>query len=166
MSRGQDTVKRKMIVAIMGTSITVLVLTCSVFIAYEYVSFRGNIVRGLATRGEIIAADSTAALAFENEADATHVLSAFRMDPDISSLPASTIAMAGCSRSTRPTRPRSPSQPFRGSAGVASKMRTSSSSFPSRRAIAGSGRVLPEVGFVGDERALSGLWWARRTRGH
>lgn len=83
MSSGQGTVRRKVIVAIMGTSITVLVLTCTVFVVYEYVSFRGSIIRGLATRGEIIAANSTAALAFENEADATHVLSAFRMDPHI-----------------------------------------------------------------------------------
>ncbi|HXM79527.1 MAG TPA: ATP-binding protein [Thermoanaerobaculia bacterium] len=83
MARGPDTVQRKLIIAILGTSITVLAIFCSVFITYEYVSFRKDIVRGLATRGGIIAANSTAALAFQNEADAREVLSAFRMDPHI-----------------------------------------------------------------------------------
>jgi signal transduction histidine kinase len=67
--------------ALMGTSIAVLAVTCSVFITYEYLTFRKTIVRTLATRGEIIAANSTAALAFQNESDARDVLSAFRMDP-------------------------------------------------------------------------------------
>ena len=67
----------------MGTSITVLAVTCSVFITYEYLTFRKTIVRSLATRGEIIAANSTAALAFQNESDARDVLSAFRMDPHV-----------------------------------------------------------------------------------
>jgi signal transduction histidine kinase len=83
MARRPHTVHRKLMIAIMGTSITVLAITCTVFITYEYFSFRKNIVRGLATRGEIIAANSTAALAFQNEADARGVLSAFRMDPHI-----------------------------------------------------------------------------------
>ncbi len=83
MPRGPRTIQRKLIVAIMGTSITVLGITCTVFITYEYVSFRRNILRGLATRGEIIAVNSTAALAFRNEEDATSVLSAFRMDSHV-----------------------------------------------------------------------------------
>ena len=83
MARGPHTVHRKLMIALMGTSIAVLAITCAVFIAYEYVTFRKDIVRGLATRGEIIAANSTAALAFQNEADARDVLSAFRMDPHI-----------------------------------------------------------------------------------
>lgn len=81
MARGQGTVHRKLMIAVMGTSITVLLVTCSVFITYEYLTFRRDIVRALTTRGEIIAANSTAALAFQNEGDAREVLSAFRMDP-------------------------------------------------------------------------------------
>jgi signal transduction histidine kinase len=67
--------------AIMGTSIAVLVLTCAVFVTYEYVTFRKTVVRGLIVRGEIIAANSTAALAFQDEADAKEILSALGKDP-------------------------------------------------------------------------------------
>jgi len=75
------TIRRKLISAIMGTSLTVLALTCTVFIMYEFVTLRNGMARGLITRGELIAANSTAALAFQNEADATQVLSALKTDP-------------------------------------------------------------------------------------
>jgi signal transduction histidine kinase len=81
MRRGPDTLKRKLMRALLAKSITVVAVTCSVFITYEYVTFRKTVVRGLTTRGEIIAANSTAALAFQNEADAGAVLSALRVDP-------------------------------------------------------------------------------------
>jgi signal transduction histidine kinase len=77
----RTTITRKLMTAIMGTSIAVLTLTCAVFITYEYVTFRKTIVRGLTVRAEIIAANSTAALAFQNEADAREVLSALGKDP-------------------------------------------------------------------------------------
>jgi signal transduction histidine kinase len=66
--------------AIMGTSIAVLVLTCSVFVTYEYLTFRKTVVQGLIVRGEIIAANSTAALAFQDEGDAREILSALGKD--------------------------------------------------------------------------------------
>jgi PAS domain S-box-containing protein len=81
MAPGRDSIRRKLLAAIMGTSLTVLALTCVAFISYEVITFRKNMVRGLTTRAEIIAANSTAALAFHNEADATEVLSAFKKDP-------------------------------------------------------------------------------------
>ena len=65
MAHGQGTVHRKLMMALMGTGITVLLVTCSVFITYEYLTFRKDIVRVLITRGEIIAANSTAALPTE-----------------------------------------------------------------------------------------------------
>jgi uncharacterized membrane protein affecting hemolysin expression len=81
MSSKQTTIARKLMRAIMGTSIAVLVLTCAVFVIYEYVTFRKTVVRGLIVRAEIIAANSTAALAFEDETDAREVLSALANDP-------------------------------------------------------------------------------------
>ena len=81
MSQRPDTVHRKLMRALLGTSIAVLAVTCSVFITYEYVTFRKSVVQALTTRGQIIAANSTAALAFQNEADARNVLSALRVDP-------------------------------------------------------------------------------------
>lgn len=80
MAGGRTTITRKLMAAIMGTSIAVLVLTCAVFVTYEYVTFRESVVRGLIVRGEIIAANSTAALAFQDEADAREILSALGRD--------------------------------------------------------------------------------------
>jgi len=81
MASQRKTIKRKLMTALMGTSMTVLALTCVVFITYEIVTFRKSMVQGQTTRAEIIAANSTAALVFENEADGTKVLSALRADP-------------------------------------------------------------------------------------
>jgi PAS domain S-box-containing protein len=87
MKPKQHTIRRKLIMAIMGTSVSVLIITCGVFIAYEVVTLRKNMVWGLMTRAEIIAANSTAALAFENVKDATGTLAALQKDPRM---------MAGC----------------------------------------------------------------------
>jgi PAS domain S-box-containing protein len=66
---------------ILLTSGMVLLLTCATFVTYEIVTLPSSMVRGLMTRAQIIAANSTAALAFENEADATDVLHALKSDP-------------------------------------------------------------------------------------
>jgi signal transduction histidine kinase len=58
------------------TSGAVLALTCSAFFVYQYVTFRRNALRELASIGEIVAANTSAALAFENPEDATSVLAA------------------------------------------------------------------------------------------
>jgi PAS domain S-box-containing protein len=73
-------IKRKLMAAIMGPSTVVLMLTCTVFIAYEFVTIRRNSVHALAARAQIVAANSSGALAFQNDADATEVLSALEAD--------------------------------------------------------------------------------------
>jgi PAS domain S-box-containing protein len=62
------------------TSGTVLLLTCAAFITYEVVTLHKGMVQGYMTRAEIIASNSTAALAFQNESDAADVLSALKTD--------------------------------------------------------------------------------------
>jgi len=62
------------------TSSAVLLLTCMAFITYEIITLRKGMMQGYTTRAEIIAANSSAALAFQNEADATDVLSALKTD--------------------------------------------------------------------------------------
>lgn len=79
----RDSLHRKLMRALMATSLVVLAVTCTTFVGYEYVTFRRELVRGLATRAGIIAANSTAALAFRNEADARDVLSALDRDPHL-----------------------------------------------------------------------------------
>jgi signal transduction histidine kinase len=59
----------------------VLLLTSAAFVTYQVVTFRQTMRNNLATRARILAANSTAALAFANEADATEILSALKSDP-------------------------------------------------------------------------------------
>ena len=73
------------------TLMTVLLLTCgamiflasAAFTAYEYLSFRQLTLRHLEVLGQAIAANSTAALAFDNPDDAREALSAFRAQPHV-----------------------------------------------------------------------------------
>jgi PAS domain S-box-containing protein len=59
----------------------VLVLTCAAFISYEAITIHRNMGRALETRAEIIAANISGALAFQNQADAMDVLSSLKKDP-------------------------------------------------------------------------------------
>jgi|HigsolmetaAR201D_1030396.scaffolds.fasta_scaffold04242_3 signal transduction histidine kinase/ActR/RegA family two-component response regulator/uncharacterized membrane protein affecting hemolysin expression len=65
------------------TSGMVLLFTCAAFVTYELTTFRQSTTRHLSTLGQAIAANSTAALAFDNPSDAKTVLSAFRADRSI-----------------------------------------------------------------------------------
>src|SRR5260370_41945340 len=73
-------IRRKLMTMILLTSGVVLLLTCAAFFAYEFVTFRQTTVRHLSTLGEIIAANSTAALAFDNQNDANEVLAALQAE--------------------------------------------------------------------------------------
>lgn len=82
--RLQDTpIRRKLMTMILGTSGVVLLLTCSAFIGYEVLTYRGAAVRELSTLGELIAAQSTGAVAFDNESDATEILGSLKAEPHI-----------------------------------------------------------------------------------
>ncbi|TLY91326.1 MAG: GAF domain-containing protein [Gammaproteobacteria bacterium] len=61
----------------------VMLITTAAFIAYEYVTFRQLMVRNVKILGEAIAANSTAALAFDNPDDAREVLAAFKAQPHV-----------------------------------------------------------------------------------
>src|SRR5213594_58940 len=74
-------IKRKLTAILLLISGLVLVLTSAAFVTYQVVTFRGTIQSHLATRSRILAANSTAALAFANEADATEILAALKYDP-------------------------------------------------------------------------------------
>src|SRR6185295_4845918 len=80
MFLGNVPIRRKLMAAFLLTSGAVLFFTCASFVTYEVITLRKGMVSGLATRAEIIAANSTAALAFQNEADATDVLNALKTD--------------------------------------------------------------------------------------
>jgi len=65
------------------TSGAVVLLTCLAFFAYEFVTFRRTTVRQLSTLGEIIATNSTAALAFDDRKAALELLAALKAEPHI-----------------------------------------------------------------------------------
>src|SRR5258705_5785498 len=74
-------IKRKITAILLLISGLVLLLTSAAFVTYEVVTNRRTIRVQLATRSRILAANSTAALAFANEADATELLGALKYDP-------------------------------------------------------------------------------------
>jgi len=63
----------------------VMLLTSAAFFAYEYTTFRQFALRNLEILGKAIAANSTAALAFDNSDDAREALSAFKAQPHVQS---------------------------------------------------------------------------------
>ena len=81
MKAPHTTIRRKLITAMMLTSTTVLLLVGTVFVAHDVVSFRRLLVQALVTRANILAANSTAALAFRNPEDASQILAALKADP-------------------------------------------------------------------------------------
>lgn len=79
--RFQDTpIRQKLMTMLLGISGAVLLLTCAAFIGYELATYRGKAVQYLSTLGEIFAAQSTGALAFDNQSDATEILAALKAE--------------------------------------------------------------------------------------
>src|SRR5262249_8274319 len=76
-------IKRKLTTVIMLTSSVVIFLTAAVFISYEVVTLRRNLVRNAQTLAQIIAANSTVALAFTDEKTGSEILSTLAAEPSI-----------------------------------------------------------------------------------
>src|SRR6266550_1442121 len=76
-------IKRKLTAMLVLISGLVLLLTSAAFAGYQYWSLRSATRDALGVRGRIIAANSTASLAFANVADAREILSALRTDRHI-----------------------------------------------------------------------------------
>jgi signal transduction histidine kinase len=80
--RGQS-VRRQIVSLSIFASSTALLLACAAFLAYEVLTFRTAMVRNLATHAEVIAANSTAAILFQDAKSAAETLSALRAEPHI-----------------------------------------------------------------------------------
>ena len=76
-------IRRKLTVIILLTTVAALLLTLSVFFGYEFLTFRQATLHQLSTVGEVIAANSTAALAFQNEDDAKDILAALKAEQHV-----------------------------------------------------------------------------------
>src|SRR5713101_741137 len=75
-------IKQKL-TAMLLLSARVLRLTSAAFGTYQVVAFRQTTLKNLSTLGRVIAANSTASLAFANESDAREILSALRAEPHV-----------------------------------------------------------------------------------
>ncbi|HJY38971.1 MAG TPA: CHASE sensor domain-containing protein [Steroidobacteraceae bacterium] len=65
------------------TSAAAIVLTCAALVVYELIETRGESVEQVATLARVVAANSTAAVAFRDERDAQEVLRTLRTEPSI-----------------------------------------------------------------------------------
>jgi signal transduction histidine kinase len=74
-------IRQKLTAMLVLISGLVLLLTSAAFAGYQYWSLRRSTRDALSVRARIIAANSTASLAFSNDADAREILSALRADP-------------------------------------------------------------------------------------
>lgn len=76
-------IQKKLMGVIILISGIVLLVTCTAFFAYEVFTFRQTTTRQLSTLGEIIAANSTAALAFDDADNANEILAALKAEQHI-----------------------------------------------------------------------------------
>lgn len=76
-------IRRKLMVMLLVTSGAVLAITCAVFIGYQYAAYRAAARHTVQTLGEIVASNSTAAIAFDNATDETDVLRALNAEQRI-----------------------------------------------------------------------------------
>lgn len=76
-------IQAKLMWVIFITSGVVMLFTMAAYFGYEVFSFRKTYLVQLSKTGQIIAANSTAALAFDSREDANEVLSSLKADPHI-----------------------------------------------------------------------------------
>jgi signal transduction histidine kinase/ActR/RegA family two-component response regulator/uncharacterized membrane protein affecting hemolysin expression len=76
-------VRRTLMTVMLLTCGAMMLIICSGFFIYEYLTFRQVTLRNLEILGRAIAANSTAALAFDNPDDAREALSAFKAQPHV-----------------------------------------------------------------------------------
>ncbi len=76
-------IQKRLMGIMLLTSGAVLILTCAVFFAYEYLTFRRTLARQLSTLAAVVADNSTAVLAFEDREGAREILAALKAAPHI-----------------------------------------------------------------------------------
>ncbi len=75
--------KRKLMVIVMLTTTAALVMTTFAFLGYEFVRYRSALVRNLSSLAEIVGANSTAALAFNDPRAANETLRGLKAESHI-----------------------------------------------------------------------------------
>src|SRR6185369_6777887 len=78
-----NSIQRKLRRVVFTASLVSILLTVLGFVTYEVLTYPGKFVTSLKSTGEIIGANSTAALAFDNRQDAADVIRALQAQPRI-----------------------------------------------------------------------------------
>ena len=73
-------IKRKLEGVILITSTVALLLACGTFVTYELIAYRRTMAQDLTTLADVLANNSTAALAFKNASDAQEILGALKKE--------------------------------------------------------------------------------------
>jgi|GEM_PF-4869054 len=76
-------IQNKIMTAILFTCSVVLLLMCSAYFLFEYVSYKKTVKANLSTLATIIASNSSAALAFDSRPDALEIMTALKSNPHI-----------------------------------------------------------------------------------
>jgi signal transduction histidine kinase/DNA-binding response OmpR family regulator len=76
-------IRRKLMLIIMATSGIALLLACAAVVAHDLLTLREQMVRDLSVRAELIGANSTAALLFDDQQAARETLAALKGQPHI-----------------------------------------------------------------------------------
>lgn len=84
MTRFRDLpIRRKLFIAILGTTTVALLVACSAFIVFELSTFRGSLESKAIVLADILGYNSTAALQFKAPDDAEQTLAGLKADPEI-----------------------------------------------------------------------------------
>ena len=83
MRQRSQPIRRTLITALLLTSGAAMLTSAVALSVYDFMTYRQSTLRNLGTLGTAIAANSTAALAFDNPDDAREVLSAFRAESHV-----------------------------------------------------------------------------------
>ena len=83
MIHNDTPIQKKLIRVILLTSGVVMLIFFIAYFSFEFISFRKATMRQLTTLGEIIASNSTAALAFQSREDANEILNALKAEPHV-----------------------------------------------------------------------------------
>jgi len=79
----ESSIKRKVMTVILLASFAVSVITVAAFVLYDVLTFKQSMVGNLVSQGRLIAENSAAALAFNDQDDARKVLASLRTEPDV-----------------------------------------------------------------------------------
>jgi uncharacterized membrane protein affecting hemolysin expression len=83
MRQGSRPIRRTLITVLLLTSGAAMLTSAVALGVYDFMTYQQSTLRSLGTLGAAIAANSTAALAFDNPDDAREVLSAFKAESHV-----------------------------------------------------------------------------------